>query len=66
MIEVPVLDGHRVRLEPLTEGHLAALEEVAYDERIWRYMLTRVRTRDDLRGWMEAALRAREAGNVLP
>ena len=48
------------------EGHLAALEEVAYDERIWRYMLTRVRTRDDLRGWMEAALRAREAGNVLP
>ncbi len=66
MIETPVLDGHRVRLEPLMEGHLAALEEVAYDERIWRYMLTRVRTRDDLRGWMEAALRAREAGNVLP
>ena len=66
MIEAPVLDGHRVRLEPLTEGHLAALEEVAFDERIWRYMLTRVRTRDDLRGWMEAALRAREAGNVLP
>jgi RimJ/RimL family protein N-acetyltransferase len=66
VIETPVLDGHRVRLEPLTEGHLAALEEVAFDERIWRYMLTRVRTRDDLRGWMEAALRAREAGNVLP
>jgi N-acetyltransferase len=48
------------------EGHLAALEEVAYDERIWRYMLTRVRTRDDLRGWIAAALRTREAGNVLP
>ena len=65
-IETPVLEGVRVRLEPLTEGHLSALEEVAFDERIWRYMLTQVRTRDDLRGWMEAALRAKETGNVLP
>ncbi len=66
MIATPVLDGQRVRLEPLSEGHLAALEEVAFDERIWRYMTTRVETKDDLRGWMEAALRAKEAGNVLP
>ena len=65
-IETPVLDSQRVRLEPLTEAHLSALEDVAFDERIWRYMMTRVRTRDDLRGWIEAALRARETGNVLP
>ena len=65
-IETPVLDSQRVRLEPLTQAHLSALEDVAFDERIWRYMMTRVRTRDDLRGWIEAALRARETGNVLP
>ena len=65
-IETPVLDSQRVRLEPLTEAHLSALEDVAFDERIWRYMMTRVRTRDDLRGWIEAALRAQETGNVLP
>ena len=65
-IETPVLDSQRVRLEPLTEAHLSALEDVAFDERIWRYMMTRVKTRDDLRGWIEAALRARETGNVLP
>ena len=65
-IETPVLDSQRVRLEPLTEAHLSALEDVAFDERIWRYMMTRVRTRDDLQGWIEAALRAQETGNVLP
>lgn len=66
VIVTPILDGQRVRLEPLTAGHLAALEEVAYDEHIWRYMMARVRTRDDLRGWIEAALRAQEGGSVLP
>lgn len=66
VIETPILDGQRVRLEPLKAGHLAALEEVAYDERIWRYMMARVRTRDELRGWIEAALRAQAGGSVLP
>jgi N-acetyltransferase len=66
MIATPALDGVRVRLEPMTEAHLAGLEEIAYTERIWRYMLTRVKTRDDLRGWMEAALRDKETGTSLP
>src|SRR5271170_595501 len=66
MIATPTLDGVRVRLEPMTEAHLAGLEEIPYDERIWRYMLTRVKTPDDLRGWMEAALRDKETGTSLP
>jgi N-acetyltransferase len=65
-METPILEGSRVRLEPLAERHLAALEAVAFDERIWRYMTIRVKTRDDLRGWMEAALRAKDGGGVLP
>jgi N-acetyltransferase len=66
MIATPTLHGVRVRLEPMTEAHLAGLEEIAYDERIWRYMLTRVKTLDDLRGWIEAALRDKATGTSLP
>lgn len=62
----PVLDGVRIRLEPLTLGHLAGLEAVAFDDRIWRYMPTRVKTPGDLRAWVEAALLAEAAGTVMP
>jgi RimJ/RimL family protein N-acetyltransferase len=44
--------------------HLPALEEVAYDVRIWRYMLTRVTNRGDLEAWLEAALAARATGHL--
>ena len=64
--ETPVLDGLKVRLEPLTEAHLPALEEVAYDDRIWRYMTKWVKTQDDLRNWMNTALQAKAAGTSLP
>jgi hypothetical protein len=33
MIEIPVLEGTRVRLEPMALEHLAGLEKVAFDER---------------------------------
>ena len=56
-IETPTLDGLTVRLEPLTWEHLPALEKVAFDERIWRYMLVRVSTQAELREWVESALK---------
>lgn len=62
--EVPVLESPRVRLEPLSHAHFAALEEIAYDERIWRYMLTRVTKRAELEAWLEAALTARATGHL--
>jgi len=64
--ETPVLDGLKVRLEPLTEAHLPALEKFAYDDRIWRYMTKWVKTQDDLRSWMNTALQAKAAGTSLP
>lgn len=42
------------------------MAEVAYDDRIWRYMLARVKAGDDLQRWLEAALREKEAGTCLP
>jgi RimJ/RimL family protein N-acetyltransferase len=65
-IETPVLEGGRVRLEPLTWEHLPALEQVAFDERIWRYMNTWVKTQEDLRGWLEGALKMEATGSSLP
>ncbi len=64
--ETPVLDGVKVRLEPLTEAHLPALEKVTYDDRIWRYMTKWVKTQDDLRSWINPALQAKAAGTSLP
>ena len=52
----PTLEGAHVRLEPLTLAHLPALEAIAFDPTIWRYMLSILRTPEDLRVWAESAL----------
>ncbi|WP_213803611.1 GNAT family protein [Granulicella sp. dw_53] len=62
----PTLEGPRIRLEPLTLAHLPALEQVAFDPRIWRYMNTPVNTPQDLRKWAETALALKQAGTVIP
>jgi N-acetyltransferase len=66
LIETPTLEGASLRLEPLSEAHLPGLEKIAFDERIWRYMLTSVKTSEDLRDWMDSALQAKAAGNAMP
>jgi RimJ/RimL family protein N-acetyltransferase len=62
----PVLEGTKIRLEPMTMGHLARLEAVALDDRIWRLTTHRVKTMDDLKQWMETALSLEAAGTVMP
>jgi RimJ/RimL family protein N-acetyltransferase len=66
MSELPVLEGTRVRLEPMTGEHLPGLEKIAFDDRIWRYMPVTMKTPEDLREWLEKALRLKEAGTSLP
>jgi N-acetyltransferase len=62
-----VLDGTRVRLEPLAESHHAALAEIAFDEELWRWTTTPLmRTPEDLRVYMAAAFAERDAGKALP
>jgi RimJ/RimL family protein N-acetyltransferase len=65
-MDTPILEGTGVRLEPLTLEHLPALEKIAFDPSIWRYMIFDVRTPDDLRQWVTEALDAQAAGNTLP
>jgi RimJ/RimL family protein N-acetyltransferase len=60
-MEQPLLEGRHVRLEPLTREHLPALEKIAFDERIWRYMLMKVVSPELLEQWLEGALKAKLA-----
>jgi N-acetyltransferase len=66
MLHPPTLEGKRVRLEPLTLDHLHALEDVAFDPRIWRYFNSVIQTTDQLRAWIEAALKLQAAGTGMP
>jgi RimJ/RimL family protein N-acetyltransferase len=63
MMPTPTLEGTHVRLEPLSLAHLPALEAIAFDPSIWRYMLATLHTPEDLRAWAESAL---AADNTLP
>ena len=62
-MQTPTLEGTSIRIEPLTLDHLPALEAIAFDPTIWRYMLASIRTPQDLRAWVEAAL---AASSTLP
>jgi RimJ/RimL family protein N-acetyltransferase len=50
----------------LSLEHLPGLEKIAFGERIWRYMTTRVETPKDLEAWLEAALKVAATGTQLP
>lgn len=65
-VEPVVLDGERVRLEPLTEAHVDDLMLVAMDPTLWRWTLARPTDRDGLLAWVRAAVANREAGQELP
>jgi RimJ/RimL family protein N-acetyltransferase len=65
-LEPIVLEGNFVRLEPMTLGHHAALSEVGLDPEIWRYTLVVVSTPEDMRSYMESALKLQREGTTLP
>ncbi len=65
----PTLEGPRVRLEPLTLAHLPALQQVALTpeaEPTWRYFRDTIRTPQDLRNYVETALRLEASGTAKP
>jgi RimJ/RimL family protein N-acetyltransferase len=64
LVEAPVLEGKHLRLEPLSHHHIHGLEQVAFDERIWRYMMTRVTNRSELESWISSALAAKASGQL--
>ena len=50
-----VLEGHGVRLEPLTLDHVDGLKAAAADGALWNLVVTSVPEPDDTRGYVERA-----------
>ena len=60
------LEGHTVRLEPLSRAHLEGLCAIGLDPSLWRLTLTRIRDRADLERYVEEALAEQAAGASVP
>jgi RimJ/RimL family protein N-acetyltransferase len=65
-LEPVVLEGDFVRLEPMTLEHHAGLTQAGLDPEIWRFTLVVVSTADEMRSYMESALKLQREGTTLP
>jgi RimJ/RimL family protein N-acetyltransferase len=64
-VEPIILEGNHVRLEPLSLDHLDALTEVALDPELWKFTTVNIRNRDEMRGYVEEAVKLQNAGTVM-
>jgi RimJ/RimL family protein N-acetyltransferase len=60
------LDGDRVRMEPMTAGHLEALAEAGAFDELWRWTAVNAGTRDAMQAYVDAALADAAKGIALP
>lgn len=60
------LEGHGVRLEPLSPAHADALREAATDGRLWELWFTSVPAPHETEGYIATALAGQAAGHLLP
>jgi RimJ/RimL family protein N-acetyltransferase len=65
-VEPVVLEGDRVRLEPMRRDHLDDLTEAGKYEELWRWTSNKATTREDMVEYMEAALSGAANGNTVP
>lgn len=65
-IEAVVLEGERVRLEPMRRDHLAALTEAGRFDELWKWTTARATTPETMADYMEAALAQADALTALP
>lgn len=61
-----ILEGRYVRLEPLSAEHTTGLAEIGLDEDLWRWIPTPVRTREEMRPYVQTALEEQANGSALP
>ena len=60
------LEGHGIRLEPLTLEHEADLSAAAADGELWNLWFTSVPGPDETKKYIETALAGYQAGHMLP
>ena len=61
-----MLDGDRVRMEPMLAGHLDALVAAGDFAELWRWTAVNAAKRDDMKAYVEAALADAAKGIALP
>ena len=61
-----LLEGHGVRLEPLTPDHHDGLTAAARDGNLWELWFTTVPEPEKARAYIEAALKGQAEGTMLP
>lgn len=67
MLVAPItLAGEHVCMQPLQLGHLEALCAIGLDEELWRWTTVKIQTREQMRAYVEAALREQAEGKSLP
>ncbi len=61
------LEGRRVRMEPLSlERHWEGLLATGLDPLLWRYTINQPQRPEELRAYLETALREQQAGTSVP
>jgi N-acetyltransferase len=65
-VEPVVLEGDRIRMEPLRADHYADLALVAFDPPLWRWTIMGPQDEAGLRRWVDTALANAEAGIERP
>lgn len=66
IVESVTLAGEHVQLEPMLEAHHAALAEVGLDEDLWKWIPVPVRTAEEMKAYVDAALAEQARGASLP
>ncbi|HXT87082.1 MAG TPA: GNAT family protein [Verrucomicrobiae bacterium] len=66
IVEPVTLAGEHVQLEPMLEAHHAPLAEVGLDEDLWKWIPVPVRTPEEMKAYVEAALAEQARGSSLP
>jgi RimJ/RimL family protein N-acetyltransferase len=61
-----ILEGHGVRLEPLTDKHVDALNQAAGDGRLWELWFTAVPVPEKMGDYIADALKGQRDGHMLP
>ncbi len=60
------LEGHGVRLEPLTAAHASDLTHAASDGKLWELWFTSVPSPENVEAYIATALAGQDAGHMLP
>ena len=66
ILEPVTLDGHGIRLEPLTSRHAEPLVRAADDGRLWELWYTAVPAPQETAAYIATALEGQRAGHMLP